>query len=128
MAVHDEAVTAVANKLRALRYEVCGAGAGGVGDLTVQCPSRGRAFSVFVRGMRARNNWVVKPVPFGEDVYYVLIVLSEDRFFVLSRREAEGERDRTLTRLKRSPDYPFHGFTFGASLPYENKWGRLPPA
>ncbi len=126
--VHGAAAAAVAAKLRARRYQVTSADRGGIGDLHVRCPGSGTVFSVAVRGLRKRNNWVLKPAAAGDDLYYVLTVLDDGRFFVLSRREAEEERDRTLARLNRSKDYQFHGFTFGAGLPYENRWDRLPAA
>jgi len=98
-------------------------------DFVVSSAITRAIFRIKVRVFRKPNNWIIPAISVQLDLYYVLAVVSDratSRFFIMSQREVEYERERSRKRLGRPPDYKVQGFNFSETAAYEGHWESLP--
>jgi hypothetical protein len=105
-------------------------------DLMVVSP-KGIQFGVDVKGLYARNYWVIKPKPERPNLYYVLAFVPKgaaNRYFILSQAQANAEiaanneaSIRRATAKGRIVAEGPEGIPFAAAERYEarDEW-RLP--
>jgi hypothetical protein len=95
-------------------------------DLMVISPHK-RHFLIDVKGLSAKNPWLLKRKRNREGLYYVLAFVPRDqtnRFFILSQNSANAlVRDHFR---KKGNEKGWDGFYFEAPSKYENKWKLLP--
>jgi len=116
-------------------------------DLMVGAPD-GELFWVDVKGLAKRppkkklrpnrpvreNDWLVKPKPVRESLFYILVLLSPtkrepDRFFILTQADTIDEvKDYRATHphaKKALPTLEFNSIVKEGK--YEDRWDKLPP-
>ena len=130
---------AVASELCKLGYEVAlTMGNHPSVDLMVVSPEGRTQFGVDVKGLHARNHWVVKPKEKRGELFYVLALVpagKPNRYFVLSQDEANAEiaiNEEACERRARDRGQPatpgFEGIPFAAADvdAHRDAWGKLP--
>jgi hypothetical protein len=119
---------AVASELCKMGYEVSftlGHSAP-LADLVAISPDTKKTLLIDVKGLSARNSWIVQPKPPRNNLYYVLAYVplkSSNAFFVFSQRSMNRYIRGELLRLKRPAEYRVKGVSWtvaqrsGAELP-----------
>jgi hypothetical protein len=96
-------------------------------DLLAMAPS-GEAFAVEVKGLSSANAWWVKVPPARSDLYYVFVLVAEeragDRFFIVPAVEVAGLLTAYRTRFPN--DTKFSGLRFPDVFLHEGRWDLLP--
>lgn len=103
-------------------------------DLMVGAPS-GEQFWVDVKGLSAKNAWLVKPKAPFPNLYYVLVYLSKladrdsvrepDEFFVLTQAEI-AELGRQYLAKHPNDTNKIPGFGWRDPHPFKDAWDKLP--
>lgn len=121
---------AVASELCKLGYEVAFTLGHNtpLADLMVINPRR-QHFLIDVKGLSAKNVWIVKKKRKRFGLYYILALVPRDKqneFFVLTQHQANGLIARNHRRASRRTRPAWDGFLFSAAAPYREKWCTLP--
>jgi hypothetical protein len=105
-----------------------------VADLMVGSPSS-KLFWVDVKGLSAKNAWLITPKELRDDLFYILILLSPlaerpgargpDRFFVLTQTEA-NDLEAAYRKAHPKDKGLIPGFNFSAPADHEDHWEKLP--
>jgi hypothetical protein len=105
-----------------------------VADLMVGSPSS-KLFWVDVKGLSAKNAWLIAPKEPRDDLFYILILLSPlaegpskrrpDRFFILTQAEA-NVLEAAYRRAHPNDKGIIPGFNFDAPAAHEDLWEKLP--
>lgn len=119
---------AVASELCKLGYEVAFTLGHNtpLADLMVISP-RKRHFLVDVKGLKAKNPWILKRKDERTGLYYILVLVPQgnsNRFFILTQAEA----NRLVRRYRAAHNPRWDGFSFAYAEPYENNWKETLPA
>jgi hypothetical protein len=104
-------------------------------DLMVRSPGD-VLFLVDVKGTQGKGAWLVSSKKRNPSLFYILVYLSPlpeeagtrkpDQFFILTQDDAAKASSKYLaSHPNDSNKYP--GFGWKDALPFEDKWGRLPP-
>jgi hypothetical protein len=105
-------------------------------DLMVGIPGGG-LFWIDVKGLSAKNSWVVSNKKTNSNLYYVLVYVAPeppleksrdiDQFFVLTQ---EGIKNLLDDYLKRHPNdkNKLPGFGWSDPKEFRNAWHKLPPS
>ncbi len=99
-----------------------------VADLMAGHAATGEQFWVDVKGLWASNAWWGNAKPVRTNLFYVLVLVGEDRtkdrFFVLN--QTEFNRLVEEYRLAHPSAKPVGGFNWGDPLKFEGHWEKLP--
>ena len=106
-----------------------------VADLMVGSPSS-KLFWVDVKGLSAKNAWLITPKKTRDDLFYILVLLSPlaenskkriaDRCFILAQPEA-NDLEAAYRKTHPNDRGLIPGFSFSAPAAYEDLWDKLPP-
>lgn len=99
-----------------------------VADLLVISPAR-TPFLVDVKGLYAKNPWVISRKPKRDQLLYVLAFVPNDapnEFFILTQEEVNMCINAELERLGRPQGYPMTGITWKQAAAHRNRWELLP--
>ena len=100
-----------------------------VADLMVISPMERTPFLVDVKGLYAKNPWVISRKPKRDQLFYVLSFVPDDapnEFFILTQEEVLNYISAELVRLGRPQDYPMTGILWKQALAHLNRWEVLP--
>jgi hypothetical protein len=105
-----------------------------VADLMVGSPSS-KLFWVDVKGLSAKNAWLISPKATRDDLFYILVLLSPlaekpkdrvaDRFFILTQPEA-NDLETDYRKAHPNDKGLIPGFSFSAPIAHEDLWDKLP--
>jgi hypothetical protein len=105
-----------------------------VADLMVGSPSS-KLFWVDVKGLSAKNAWLITPKEARNDLFYILVFLSPlaekpkdrvaDRFFILTQPEA-NDLETAYRKAHPNDKGLIPGFSFSAPTVHEDLWEKLP--
>jgi hypothetical protein len=122
---------AVASELCKMGYEVSFTlgHTAPMADLVAISPDTKKTLLIDVKGLSARNSWIVKPKPTRKNLYYVLAYVpleAFNAFFVFSQRSMNRCIAAHLNRLKRSRAYPVKGVSWTMGRTQGKPLSRLP--
>jgi hypothetical protein len=103
-------------------------------DLMVGSPSS-KLFWVDVKGLSAKNSWMITPKEPRDDLFYVLVLLSPlaekpkervvDRFFILTQPEV-NKIEAAYRKAHPNDKGLAPGFPFSSPSAHEDLWDKLP--
>ena len=103
-------------------------------DLMVGSPES-KLFWVDVKGLSAKNIWLVTPKEDRQDLFYILVLLAPlverprnrepDRFFILTQSEV-NELEAAYLKAHPHDKGLMRGFSFAAPAAHEDQWDKLP--
>jgi hypothetical protein len=100
-----------------------------VADLMVISPINRTPFLVDVKGLYAKNPWVISRKPKRDQLFYILSFVPDDapnEFFILTQEEVLSYVGAELVRLGRPPDYRMTGILWKQALAHRGRWDVLP--
>jgi hypothetical protein len=105
-----------------------------IADLMVGSPSS-KLFWVDVKGLSAKNSWMITPKEPRDDLFYVLVLLSPlaekpkervvDRFFILTQPEV-NKIEAAYRKAHPNDKGLAPGFPFSSPSAHEDLWDKLP--